>query len=136
MIANIGWGTYLFFAVMNACFLPFIWFFYPETANRSLEEIDILFAKGHVENMSYVRAGAEMPFLTDAEVETEALRYGLIDVVERRAHGRGDVEAQKAGGEVRQRKGGAAEGEDDKERSGSDAEEAAVEESVAGEKRE
>lgn len=93
MITNIGWGTYLFFAVVNACFLPVIWFFYPETANRSLEEIDIIFAKGSVENMSYVRAAQEMPFLSDAEVEREALRYGLIDTVERVHHGDGDAEA-------------------------------------------
>ena len=78
MITNIGWGTYLFFAVVNACFLPVIYFFYPETANRSLEEIDIIFAKGHVENMTYVRAAKELPYLTDAEVEQEALSYGLI----------------------------------------------------------
>lgn len=95
MITNISWGTYLFFAVMNACFLPVIWFFYPETANRSLEEIDIIFAKGNVENMSYVKAAEEMPFLTDAEVEREALRYGLIDTVGRVHHHPHDAEAQK-----------------------------------------
>lgn len=83
MITNIGWGTYLFFAVVNACFLPVIWFFYPETARRSLEEIDIIFAKGSVENMSYVRAAKELPYLTDEEVEREAMRYGLIETVER-----------------------------------------------------
>ena len=27
MIDNIGWGTYLFFAVVNACFLPFIYIY-------------------------------------------------------------------------------------------------------------
>lgn len=103
MITNIGWGTYLFFAVVNACFLPVIWFFYPETANRSLEEIDIIFAKGSVENMSYVKAAKEMPFLSDAEVEQEALRYGLIDTVQRAHHHGGDAEAQKDNGGLRQR---------------------------------
>jgi hypothetical protein len=53
MIDNIGWGTYVFFAAMNACFLPFIHIFYPETKQRSLEEIDLIFAKGFVENMSF-----------------------------------------------------------------------------------
>ncbi|KAJ4424052.1 hypothetical protein N0V82_001299 [Gnomoniopsis sp. IMI 355080] len=122
MITNIGWGTYLFFAVINASFLPVIWFFYPETANRSLEEIDIIFAKGFVEKMSYVKAADELPFLSDAEVESEALRYGLIETVERVHHHGGDAEAQK--GEMRQRKSGASEKAD---RSGSDVEEAAVE---------
>ncbi|KAI1803535.1 general substrate transporter [Daldinia bambusicola] len=85
MISNIGWGTYLFFAVVNACFLPIIWFFYPETARRSLEEIDIIFAKGFVENKSYVKAAEELPLLSPEEVEQEALKYGLIDVAARGA---------------------------------------------------
>lgn len=80
MVANIGWGTYLFFAAINACFLPVIWFFYPETRRRSLEEIDIIFAKGYVEKMSYVRAANELPLLSDQEIEREAIRYGLIEV--------------------------------------------------------
>lgn len=79
MITNIGWGTYLFFAVMNACFIPIIWFWYPETKRRSLEEIDIIFAKGYVEKISYVKAAQDLPYLTDLEVEKEALKYGLID---------------------------------------------------------
>ncbi|XXG96862.1 hypothetical protein Hte_003153 [Hypoxylon texense] len=85
MITNIGWGTYLFFAIVNACFLPIIWFFYPETARRSLEEIDIIFAKGFVEGKSYVRAAEELPLLTPEQVEQEALKYGLIDTAARGA---------------------------------------------------
>ena len=67
----------------NFCFLPIIWFFYPETANRSLEEIDIIFAKGYVEKMSYVKAAADLPLLSHEEVEREALRYGLIETAAR-----------------------------------------------------
>ncbi|KAK4233993.1 sugar transporter STL1 [Achaetomium macrosporum] len=79
MVANIGWGTYLFFAAINACFIPVIYFFYPETARRSLEEIDIVFAKGHVEGISYVKASKELPHLQPAEIEEYARRYGLVD---------------------------------------------------------
>ncbi|KAK6083742.1 hypothetical protein SCUP234_03601 [Seiridium cupressi] len=86
MITNIGWGTYLFFAAINACFMPIIYFFYPETAGRSLEEIDIIFAKGFVEKISYVKAAKELPFLNEEEVEREAIKYGLIDTA---AHGGG-----------------------------------------------
>lgn len=99
MIANIGWGTYLFFAVVNACFLPVIWFFYPETARRSLEEIDIIFAKGFVEKKSYVRAAEELPLLTPEQVEQEALKYGLIDTAARgaaHAHPQAGVVDEKA----------------------------------------
>ncbi len=79
MVTNIGWGTYLFFAAVNACFIPVIYFYYPETARRSLEEIDIIFAKGHIENMSYVKAAKELPHLQPAEIEQYARQYGLVD---------------------------------------------------------
>jgi sugar porter (SP) family MFS transporter len=77
MVANIHWGTYLFFAIMNAIFIPPMILFYPETAGRSLEEIDIIFAKGYCENMSYVRASKELPKLTNEEIEAKALEYGF-----------------------------------------------------------
>jgi len=95
MITNIKWGTYLFFAAVNACFFPIIWFvysppcstyasqltrprfFYPETKDRSLEEIDIIFAKGYVENMTYVNAAKQLPFLTNAEIDQKAREYGF-----------------------------------------------------------
>ncbi|TPX17693.1 uncharacterized protein E0L32_012020 [Thyridium curvatum] len=78
MINSIDWGTYLFFAAVNACFIPIIYFFYPETARRSLEEIDIIFAKGYAENISYVKAAEDLPLLSHEEIEVYALKYGLI----------------------------------------------------------
>ncbi|KFY31400.1 hypothetical protein V493_01140 [Pseudogymnoascus sp. VKM F-4281 (FW-2241)] len=78
MIDKIQWGTYVFFAAMNACFVPIIYFLYPETKKRSLEEIDLIFAKGFVENISYVRASKEMPYYTDAEVDGVARSYGFM----------------------------------------------------------
>ena len=83
MITNIGWGTYLFFAIVNACFLPVIYFLYPETKQRSLEEIDIIFAKGYSENISYVRAAKELPFLNDEDIDQKAKEYGLIEAEEK-----------------------------------------------------
>lgn len=77
LITNIGWGTYLLFAALNACFIPIIYFFYPETKNRSLEEIDIIFAKGFVEKMSYVRAANELPPLTNEEIQAKSAEYGF-----------------------------------------------------------
>lgn len=78
MINKIGWATYLVFAVINACFFPVIYFFFPETKKRSLEEIDIIFAKGYLENMSYVRASKELPYLNDQEIEEKAREYGFV----------------------------------------------------------
>ena len=79
LISKIGWGTYLLFAVVNACFLPVIYFTYPETARRSLEEIDIIFAKGYCENIGYVRAAKELEYLTDEGIDRKARQYGLIE---------------------------------------------------------
>ncbi|KAJ9658810.1 hypothetical protein H2201_007668 [Coniosporium apollinis] len=42
-INSIKWRTYIYFAIFNAAFLPLIWFFYPETQNLSLEQVDKLF---------------------------------------------------------------------------------------------
>ncbi|KAH8883556.1 putative hexose carrier protein [Thozetella sp. PMI_491] len=98
MVTNIGWGTYLFFAAVNACFLPIIWFFYPETARRSLEEIDIIFAKGNAENISYVKAAEDLPFLQPEEIEEYAVRYGLLDTAQRaheRVGGHAHVDPEK-----------------------------------------
>ncbi|KAF5552238.1 sugar transporter stl1 [Fusarium napiforme] len=72
-----GWGTYAFFAAMNACFFPIIYFFYPETSGRSLEEIDLIFAKGYTEKKSYVTAAKELPRMEDHEVHEKAREYGF-----------------------------------------------------------
>ena len=43
MLSRLGWATFIFFGAMNIVASPIIWFFYPETANRSLEEINLIF---------------------------------------------------------------------------------------------
>jgi hypothetical protein len=43
--ANIGYKTYIIFAVINAAMVPSVYFFFPETAYRSLEEMDEIFHK-------------------------------------------------------------------------------------------
>jgi hypothetical protein len=42
---NIKWKTYVVFAVLNAFMVPCVYFFFPETAYRSLEEMDNIFQK-------------------------------------------------------------------------------------------
>ncbi|KAI1176103.1 general substrate transporter [Nemania sp. FL0916] len=95
LVANTGtsgWGTYLFFGILNAIFFPIIYFLYPETAGRSLEEIDIIFAKGYTENISYVKAAEELPFLAESEVIDKAREYGIDVQTEEHA---GDQFAEK-----------------------------------------
>ncbi|TIB16633.1 hypothetical protein E3P77_01919 [Wallemia ichthyophaga] len=77
MLAAINWGTFLFFGIINVCFIPIVLFFYPETAGRSLEEIDVIFALGYTEGRSYVSVANSMPKLSSEEVKAEAARLGL-----------------------------------------------------------
>jgi hypothetical protein len=42
---NIGYRTYIIFAVLNACWVPIIYFFFPETKGLELEDVDRLFAR-------------------------------------------------------------------------------------------
>lgn len=43
-IDNIGWRTYIIFAVLNAFWVPIIFIFFPETKGMQLEDVDRLFA--------------------------------------------------------------------------------------------
>lgn len=42
-IEKLGYQLYIIWAVLNASFVPITWFFYPETARRSLEDMDEVF---------------------------------------------------------------------------------------------
>ena len=44
-IQNIGWKTYVIFAVLNALWVPIIYLFFPETKGLELEDVDRLFAR-------------------------------------------------------------------------------------------
>ncbi|KAF2230878.1 putative hexose carrier protein [Viridothelium virens] len=44
MITNIGYKSYIVFAVINFVTIPFVYFFYPETLKMPLEAVDLLFA--------------------------------------------------------------------------------------------
>ncbi|KAI0470576.1 general substrate transporter [Xylariaceae sp. FL0804] len=67
--ANIGYKTYVVFACINALMVPCVYFFYPETAYRSLEEMDDIFHE--------VRGGFLRGCLDVVEVaRTKPRRYG------------------------------------------------------------
>lgn len=52
---SINWGTYLVFAVLNFLIVPVVYFFFPETAGRSLEDMDIVYAVAYNEGVSPVK---------------------------------------------------------------------------------
>jgi hypothetical protein len=46
-IASLGWRFYIIWTVFNFSFVPIVYFFYPETADRSLEDVDRFFQENH-----------------------------------------------------------------------------------------
>lgn len=55
--------TYTIFAIINAIMVPSVYFFFPETAYRSLEEMDAIFSKvsGFGGAFSIVKVAREEP---------------------------------------------------------------------------
>ena len=82
MQASINGYTFLLFAIANIIFLPFIYFFYPETTGRTLEELDVVFAVGHVKQRRPTLIAAEMPKLTDYQIQVMTDRLGIHDGAE------------------------------------------------------
>ncbi|EXJ72882.1 uncharacterized protein A1O5_04030 [Cladophialophora psammophila CBS 110553] len=62
-IRNTGWRIYILFCIMCVVAFVFVWFFLPETAGKTLEEIDYIFATGEAKDR------LERQFL-DAQEET------------------------------------------------------------------
>jgi MFS family permease len=46
IINRIQWKAYLIFMITNFVFIPVVYFFYPETSNLRLEDIDLIFSRG------------------------------------------------------------------------------------------
>jgi hypothetical protein len=44
---------------------------------RTLEEIDLIFAKGFLEKMNYVTAAKELPAMNAEEIDAKAREYGF-----------------------------------------------------------
>ncbi|KAK9323091.1 general substrate transporter [Lipomyces orientalis] len=63
-----GYKTLYVFAAINVLTIPIVWALYPETSQRTLEEIDLLFA-------------SNSPWVWDAEKEFERLKAGHPEVL-------------------------------------------------------
>ena len=77
-IQNLEWRFYIIFAVLNASFIPIIWFFYMETAGLSLDEIDRVFEIKYApgQEISYKEASER------AKEELEAERLHIRDLAD------------------------------------------------------
>ncbi|BFZ53530.1 hypothetical protein PYCC9005_000555 [Savitreella phatthalungensis] len=57
-IHHLGWRFYLIFFVLNVSFAPIVYLFFPETAGKSLEEIDAMFSGGKASYLVVGKAAA------------------------------------------------------------------------------
>lgn len=46
-MSTLGWKFYIFFCVIDALFFVTVWFLFPETKGKSLEEVAEIFEKNH-----------------------------------------------------------------------------------------
>lgn len=72
-----GWGLYLFFALFNFIGFALGYFFYVETAGRELEEIDIIYAKAHIEGKMAFKVANDMPKLDFEQIVQQSRELGL-----------------------------------------------------------
>ncbi|KAI1623431.1 putative MFS sugar transporter [Exophiala viscosa] len=80
IIEHLQWKAYLIFTVTNLAFIPVVYFFYPETAQLTLEEVDLVFLDGGdsavKKSLNMVQArktyGRRESMILHPEIRTEA----------------------------------------------------------------
>ena len=70
---DIDWGTYIVFASLNALIIPVVYLFCPETAGRSLEDMDIIFAVAYHEGISPVKVAQRTNLPVAGSPEADAI---------------------------------------------------------------
>ncbi|KAM0720181.1 hypothetical protein Q7P37_004317 [Cladosporium fusiforme] len=78
MFLKIDFQIYIVYAVINAAIIPTIYFFYPETGSRSLEEVDQIFEQATAEGnpwFSVVKVAKKEPRWFDSEGEKTTEAY-------------------------------------------------------------
>jgi hypothetical protein len=94
--ANLGYKTYIYYAVFNAVFVPIIYFFLVETRGRSLEELDVIFAtpgnpvkneKRMPHDISVEAAKAALGLDYDGPTNKTANEIVEVDMQEKAIHG-------------------------------------------------
>ena len=91
MITNIGYKSYIVFAIINFASVPVVYFFFPETSQRPLEMVDLLFAdrdNGRPSILRVVKDSANKAFVAEIEVQ-------LQDHVRLRDENKGIIDASK-----------------------------------------
>lgn len=74
----------MIFAVLNAAFIPMVYFFYPETKGLELEDIPLLFSKGGITGGVFTSRGGRtvMPGQHAHESHVDQKVEGAVQEVE------------------------------------------------------
>jgi hypothetical protein len=102
-LQNIGYKTYIIFAVFNIVNALIVWLFYPETAGLPLESIDVLFAK-NLQGETLATEGVKVPFY-------KKLQWSIVpqmnnEIKRRRVLGAAEGAATVESGEVSEKGSG------------------------------
>lgn len=88
MLSNIGYITFLFFGAMNALSAPIIYFLFPEVANKSLEEVNLLFTSDSLLVKKNMIAYHERLSAANGQVAVAARQlFDEVDLLELRKDG-------------------------------------------------
>ncbi|KAK0103750.1 hypothetical protein ONS95_005756 [Cadophora gregata] len=87
-IANLSWRFWIIWAAICFSFIPITYFFYPETANRSLEDIDRFFE---------TKPGI---FIHRNKIATQLHRPAIYEEEDRRIESMGEKSVEVSGSEV------------------------------------
>lgn len=63
------------FAVFNAAIIPCVWWWFPETKGRTLEELDVVFAKADADGTNPVIEAKHMARLEGPMLDAELQKY-------------------------------------------------------------
>jgi MFS family permease len=80
MLDRLGWKTFLLFGCFNIISMPVVWFAFPETAGKSLEEVNLLFCSDSVLVKDNMREYQRMMDEAGGNVAVATRR--LLDIVD------------------------------------------------------
>lgn len=93
MFQALGWKTLIVFACFNVVSLPLVYFFFPETANRSLEEVNLLFSLDNP--IEYKNEAEYQRMLYEANGNAAVAERRLLDSVDE-STGEKDIRVESA----------------------------------------
>ncbi|RFU32306.1 hypothetical protein B7463_g4017, partial [Scytalidium lignicola] len=81
-ISNLGWRTYLIFSIFCVLQLPFVYFLFPETKGKTLEEMDLIFSNwsyGRVKSMSSSDLETSAATLHEKAIQSSEVENNVLD---------------------------------------------------------